>query len=201
MVGVDKNLNQMKKTLLIASLGLITTLGYTQTTPTDNSAPKPQENALKPIVEKKAEVASPSDKKAKQNKTKVKAAVPKAEQLKKSKVLSTQLIQSLSKSDSRLISKDILTDAIKMITESNEIENLFNVFRIVMKATPDQAYKSSNAEEGRIMTGEFNLDVDYAAFNGIIMKWEMLLKPECFDAAWKTNEVKWKKDIQATSKK
>jgi gas vesicle protein len=191
----------MKKTLLIASLGLITTLGYSQTTPTGNSAPKPQENALKPIVEKKTEVASPSDKKAKQNKKKVKASVPMAEQLKKSKAISMQLIQSLSKSESTLISKNVLNDAMKMITESNEIGNLFNAFRIVMKATPDQAYKSSNAQEGRIMTNEFTPDVDYAAFNGIIMKWEMLLKPECFDAAWKTNEVKWKKDIQATSKK
>ena len=112
-----------------------------------------------------------------------------------------QLIQSLSKSESTLISKDVLNEAMKMITEGNDIEALFTVFRIVMKATPDQAYKSNNAEAGRQMTGEFTLDVDYPAFNSLIMKWEMLLKPECFDAAWKTNEAKWKKDIQATSKK
>jgi hypothetical protein len=191
----------MKKTLFIVSLGLITTLGYSQTTPTENSAPKKEENVLQPIVQKKTEAASPSDKKAKQNKTKVKATVPKAEQLKKSKALSTQLIQSLSKSENILISKDVLNDATKMITEGNDIEALFTVFRIVMKATPDQAYKSNNAEAGRLMTGEFTLDVDYPAFNSLIMKWEMLLKPECFDAAWKTNEAKWKKDIQATSKK
>ncbi|MFM2155962.1 MAG: hypothetical protein RL516_711 [Bacteroidota bacterium] len=190
----------MKKTLFIASLSLITTLGYSQTTPTDNSAPKQQENVLQPIVQKKTEVASPSDKKAKQNKTKVKAAIPKAEQLKKSKAISMQLIQSLSKSESILISKNVLNDAMKMITESNDIEGLFSVFRIVMKASPDQAYKSNNAEAGRLMTGDFTLDVDYPGFNSLIMKWEMLLKPECFDAAWKTNEAKWKKDIQATSK-
>jgi hypothetical protein len=191
----------MKKTLFIVSLGLITTLGYSQTTPTDNSAPKKEENVLQPIVQKKTEAASPSDKKAKQNKTKVKATVPKAEQLKKSKAISMQLIQSLSKSESTLISKDVLNEAMKMITESNDIEALFTVFRIVMKASPDQAYKSNNAEAGRQMTGEFTLDVDYSALNSLIMKWEMLLKPECFDAAWKTNEAKWKKDIQATSKK
>jgi hypothetical protein len=191
----------MKKTLFIATLCLVTTFGYSQTTPTDNTAPKKEENLLQPIVQKKTEVASPSDKKAKQNKTKVKASVPKAEQLKKSKAISMQLIQSLSKSESTLISKSVLNDAMKMITESNEIENLFTVFRIVMKATPDQAYKSNNAEAGRVMTGEFMQDVDYAGLNSIIMKWEMLLKPECFDAAWKTNEAKWKKDIQATSKK
>jgi hypothetical protein len=191
----------MKKTLFIVSLGLITTLGYSQTTPPDNSAPKKEENVLQPIVQKKTEVASPSDKKAKQNKTKVKATVPKAEQLKKSKAISMQLIQSLSKSESRLISKDVLNDATKMITVGNDIEALFTVFRIVMKATPDQAYKSNNADAGRQMTGEFTLDVDYPALNSLIMKWEMLLKPECFDAAWKTNEAKWKKDIQATSKK
>jgi hypothetical protein len=191
----------MKKTLFIASLCLITTLGYSQTSPTDNSAPKKEENVLQPIVQKKTEVASPSDKKAKQNKTKVKATVPKGEQLKKSKAISMQLIQSLSKSESTLISKDVLNEAMKMITEGNDIEALFTVFRIVMKATPDQAYKSNNAEAGRQMTGEFTLDVDYPAFNSLIMKWEMLLKPECFDAAWKTNEAKWKKDIQATSKK
>jgi hypothetical protein len=190
----------MKKTLFIVSLGLITTLGYSQTTPTDNSAPKKEENVLQPIVQKKTEVASPSDKKAKQNKTKVKAAVPKAEQLKKSKAISMQLIQSLSKSESRLISKDVLNESMKMITEANDIEALFTVFRIVMKATPDQAYKSNNAEAGRLMTGEFTQDVDCAGLNSLIMKWEMLLKPECFDAAWKTNEAKWKKDIQATSK-
>ena len=131
----------MKKTLFIVSLGLITTLGYSQTTPTDNTAPKKQENVLQPIVQKKTEVASLSNKKAKQNKTKVKASVPKAEQLKKSKAISMQLIQSLSKSESTLISKSVLNDAMKMITESNEIENLFTVFRIVMKASPDQAYK------------------------------------------------------------
>jgi hypothetical protein len=191
----------MKKTLFIASLCLITTLGYSQTSPTDNSAPKKEENVLQPIVQKKTEVASPSDKKAKQNKTKVKATVPKGEQLKKSKAISMQLIQSLSKSESTLISKDVLNEAMKMITEGNDIEALFTVFRIVMKATPDQAYKSNNAEAGRQMTGEFTLDVDYPGFNSLIMKWEMLLKPECFDAAWKTNEAKWKKDIQATSKK
>ena len=191
----------MKKTLFIASLVLTTTLGYSQTSPTDNSAPKKEENVLQPIVQKKTEVASPSDKKAKQNKTKVKATVPKGEQLKKSKAISMQLIQSLSKSESTLISKDVLNEAMKMITEGNDIEALFTVFRIVMKATPDQAYKSNNAEAGRQMTGEFTLDVDYPAFNSLIMKWEMLLKPECFDAAWKTNEAKWKKDIQATSKK
>jgi hypothetical protein len=191
----------MKKTLFIVSLGLITTLGYSQTTPTENSAPKKEENVLQPIVQKKTEAASPSDKKAKQNKTKVKATVPKAEQLKKSKAISMQLIQSLSKSESTLISKDVLNEAMKMITESNDIEALFTVFRIVMKASPDQAYKSNNAEAGRQMTGEFTLDVDYSALNSLIMKWEMLLKPECFDAAWKTNEAKWKKDIQATSKK
>ena len=73
----------MKKTLFIASLVLTTTLGYSQTSPTDNSAPKKEENVLQPIVQKKTEVASPSDKKAKQNKTKVKATVPKGEQLKK----------------------------------------------------------------------------------------------------------------------
>jgi hypothetical protein len=190
----------MKKTLFIASLSLITTLGYAQTTPTDNSAVKPKENALQPNVQKKKEVASPSDKKSKQNQTKVKAAVPLAEQLKKSKAISMQLLQSLSKSESILISKNVLNDAMKMITESNEIGNLFNAFRIVMKATPDQAYKSSNAQQGRIMTNEFTPDVDYPGFNSLIMKWEMLLKPECFDAAWKTNEAKWKKDIQATSK-
>jgi len=50
------------------------------------------------------------------------------------------------------------------------------------------------------MTGDFTLDVDYPGFNSLIMKWEMLLKPECFDAVWKTNEANWKKDIQATSK-
>ena len=194
----------MKKTLFIASLCLITTLGYSQTTPTDNSAPKKEENVLQPIVQKKTEVASPSDKKAKQNKTKVKATVPKAEQVKKSKAIAMQLIQSLSKSESTLISKDILNDAMKMITaitESSDMEGMFTIFRIVMKATPDQAYKSNNAAAGRQMTGEFTLDVDYPALNSLIMKWEMLLKPECFDAAWKTNEAKWKKDIQATSKK
>ena len=190
----------MKKTLFIATLCLVTTFGYSQTTPENGTAPKQNENVMQPIVEKKTEVNTPTDKKAKQNKTKVKAAVPKAEQLKKSKAISMQLIQSLSKSDSRLISKDVLTDAMKMITESSEIENLFTVFRIVMKATPDQAYKSNNAEAGRQMTGEFTQDIEYSGFNSLIMTWEMLLKPECFDAAWKTNEAKWKKDIQATIK-
>ena len=191
----------MKNTLFIGSLCLITTLGYTQTTPTNNSAPKPQENVLQPIVEKKAEVIAPADKKAKQNKNKAKAAAPKTDQLKKSKGIALQLIQSLLKSDSRLISKEVLADATRMITESSDKEGLFNVFRIVMKATPDQAYKSYNSEAGRLMTGEFAQDVEYAGFNSLIMKWEMLLNPECFDSAWKTNEVKWKKDIQATSKK
>jgi hypothetical protein len=190
----------MKKTLFIATLCLVTTFGYSQTTPENGTAPKQNENVLQPIVEKKTEVNAPTDKKAKQNKNKVKAAPPKTDQLKKSKGIALQLIQSLLKSDSRLISKDVLTDATKMITESSDKEGLFNVFRIVMKATPDQAYKSYNAEAGRLMTGEFTQDIEYAGFNSLIMKWEMLLNPECFDAAWSTNEAKWKKDIQVTSK-
>ena len=190
----------MKKTLFIASLCLITTLGYSQTKPSESAASKPKENVMQPVVEKKAEVNAPADKKAKQNKSKAKATTPKTDQLKKSKGIALQLIQSLLKSDSRLISKEVLADATKMITESSDKEGLFNVFRIVMKATPDQAYKSYNSEAGRLMTGEFAQDVDYAGFNSLIMKWEMLLSPECFDAAWSTNEAKWKKDIQGTSK-
>lgn len=194
----------MKKTLFIASLGLITTLGYSQSTPTNNAAPNQKENVLKPATEKETEVASPSDfttthlieiptANAEQDKLQ-------REQLKKSKAISMQLMQSLSKSNSTIISKDLLNEAIKMINEGSDIEALFTVFRTMMKATPDQAYKSNNAEAGHIMTGAFTQDVDYPALNSLIMKWEMLLKPECFDAAWKTNEANWKKDIKAASK-
>ena len=188
----------MKKTLLIACLSVMTTAGFSQTKPAAKPAPKPSNNATQPANSKPAGEASSSEKIAKPANSQGSSAAPEANPIDNSKAIASELLMSLTKSDSKTIDKDQLNSAMSMVANANNTDELYNAVRQVIESTPASAYKSNNADAGRQMSGNFNGDLELAGFNSLLMKWEMLLNPTCFDAAWKTNSVKWKKQIQGT---
>jgi hypothetical protein len=198
VVRALKNNNIMKKTLLIACLSVMTTAGFSQTKPAAKPAPKPSNNATQPAASKPNGESAATEKIAKPADSQVNAAAPEANPIDKSKAIASELLMSIMKSENKAFEKEQLNNAITTIEGANNNDELFNAFRFILESTPGEAYKSGNAEAGRQMVGNFNSDLELSSFNSLLMKWEMLLNPTCFDAAWKTNSVKWKKQIQGT---
>jgi len=188
----------MKKTALIIALSVITTVGFSQTKPVAKPAPKSSNNATQPATSKPNGEAAGTEKIAKPASTQGNAAAPETNPIDKSKAIASELITSLLKSDNKVIDKEQLNSAVSLIGGANNNDELYNAMRMIIESTPSEAYKSGNAEAGRQMSGNFNSDLELGGFNSLLLKWEMLLNPTCFDAAWKTNSVKWKKQIQGT---
>ena len=188
----------MKKTLLITCLSLITTIGFSQTKIPTKAAPKSNNNATQPASNKPAGAASGSEKFAKPADSQGNSAAPETNPIDNSKVIAIDLINALLKSESKLMDKEQLSSAATMIASANNNDELYNALRMVIESAPAGVYKSGNVDAGRQMAGNFNSDLELGSFNSLLLKWEMLLNPVCFDAAWKTNEAKWKKQIQGT---
>jgi hypothetical protein len=170
----------MKKTLLIACLSVMTTVGFSQSKPAAKPAPKPSNKTTQPAN------------------TQGNAAAPEANPIDNSKALAGELLTSILKSESKTFDKEQLKNSVSMIAGANNNDELINAMRSVIESAPAEAYKSGNVEAGRQMTANFNGELELGGFNSLLLKWEMLLNPTCFDAAWKTNSVKWKKQIQGT---
>jgi hypothetical protein len=185
----------MKKTVLIICLSAITTFGFSQTkTPT--KAPKSNNNATQPASSKPAGAASGSEKLAKPANSEGNSAAPETNPIDNSKAIANELITALLKSENKLIDKEQLSSAATMVASANNNEELYNALRMIIESAPAGVYKSGNVEAGRQMAGNFNSDLELGSFNSLLLKWEMLLNPICFDASWKTSEAKWKKQIQ-----
>jgi hypothetical protein len=188
----------MKKTVLIIGISLIATVGFSQTKPAAKPAPKSSNNATQPATSKPNGEAAGTEKIAKPASMQGNAAAPETNPIDKSKAIASELIASLAKSDNNIFDKEQLRNALSLIAGANNSEELINAMRSTIESAPAEAYKSGNAEAGRQMSGNFNSDLELGGFNSLLLKWEMLLNPTCFDAAWKTNSVKWKKQIQGT---
>lgn len=188
----------MKKTALIICLSAITTFGFSQTKPAGKTAPKPSSNATQPASNKPAGAASGSEKLTKPADSQGNSAAPETNPIDNSKVIATDLLNALLKSESKLMDKEQLSSALSMVASANNTDELYNALRMVIESAPAGVYKSGNVDAGRQMAGNFNSDLELGSFNSLLLKWEMLLNPVCFDAAWKTNEAKWKKQIQGT---
>jgi hypothetical protein len=186
----------MKKTLFIASLCLITTLGYSQTKTPAKTAPKSNNNVVNPALSKPNGSVAGSEKIAKPASSQ--GAAPETNPIDNSKALASELLNSLLRSENKAIDKEQLGSTISLIGGANNNDELYNAMRMIIESTPAEAYKSGNAEAGRQIAGNFNSDLELGGFNSLLMKWEMLLNPTCYAAAWKTNSVKWKKQIQGT---
>lgn len=186
----------MKKTVLIVCLSAITTFGFSQTKTPAKPAPKASNNAAQPAATKPSGVSAASEKIA--TPASEGQGAPTVNPIEKSKVIAIDLFTAIVKSSNRAIDKDALNAAIATIGSSTNKDDLFNAVRMIVESAPGEAYKTGNLEAGRQISGNFNSDLELDGFNSIIMKWESLVKPECFEDAWKTNEVKWKKQIQGT---
>ena len=188
----------MKKTLLIICLSVIATLGFSQTKTPSKAAPKATNNTAQPAKPKPDATAPGSEKVAIPASTSAGSATPVTSPIDNSKALANDLLYSLQKSENKLMDKEQLSVALTMLASASNNEELYNTIRMIIESAPAGVYKSGNVEAGRQMAGNFNSDLELASFNSLLLKWEMLLNPICFDAAWKTNEVKWKKQIQGT---
>ena len=192
----------MKKILLIACLTVITTVSFsqtkTQTKPQAKPAAKPTNNAVQPAAAKPSGEGTGSEKIEKPANAEGSGSAATANPLDKSKSVAIQLLSSMAKADNKVMDKDMLNGAVAAISSSGNTDDLINNTRMVLESAPAEAYKSGNADAGRQMAGNFNSDLELNSFNSLLLKWESLLNPSCFDASWKVNEVKWKKEISGT---
>lgn len=186
----------MKKTILIACLNLIAVAGFAQTKSPVKAAPKSNSNSPQKVVAAPSGTSSNSEKIVKQSTTEGNAAGPEVNPMDKSKAIVGDLLTSLIKSESKIFDKELLGSTSSVVATANNTDEFYNAIRTLIESAPADVYKSGNAEAGRQIAGSLNGDTELTGFNSLILKWEMLLNPTCFDAEWKTNEVKWKKQIQ-----
>ena len=162
----------MKKTLFIASLCLITTLGYSQTNQNGD-----REEMVSPpkAIDEAVDMVSANN---------------------KSKLATTQIVKAMLKSNFKKLDTTMLKNTIGMLGDCHRKGELYNNMRVVMMSTPAEAYKSDNIEAAKKIASSINDEIDFKMYNSLLLKWQMLLKPAALGAKWPTMEAAWKSNLQ-----